>query len=83
MSNELEDRLRIMREMDIEAVKAFLIDAETQPDAEVFEIMLHKSRYESVLLERNLRLESYWFLKTRGLKRIGGAPLLPNGELPE
>ena len=82
MSNELDDRLRIMRELDIEAAKAFFLNSANQPDANVAEIMLHKSRYECVLIERNYRLESYWFLKSRGLKRIGGAPLLPNGELP-
>jgi hypothetical protein len=44
---------------------------------------LHKARYEAVNISREKRLESASFLKSNNLKRSCGAPLLPDGELPE
>ena len=83
MNNELDDRLRIMRELDIYSAMALFPKCSPNTNKEMLLMMLHKSRYECVLIERDLRLESYWYLKSHGLKRIGGADLLPNGELPE
>jgi hypothetical protein len=43
---------------------------------------LHKARYECTELEDALRHESAAWLRERGLKGLGGLPLLPPGELP-
>lgn len=45
--------------------------------------ILHKSRYEVTNIAPALRHESRKWLAERGLSRMTGTPLLPEGELPE
>ena len=44
---------------------------------------MHKARYECLHIDPALRHESAAFLRIHNLKRSCGAPLLPEGELPQ
>ena len=44
---------------------------------------MHKARYECLHIDAALRHESAAFLRANNLKRYCGAPLLPEGELPQ
>lgn len=83
------ERLRIMREFDIEGFKRMVEGAAGRIArhgvlvvAEAYEIGLHKARFECVQIEARLREESRQWLEERGLSRQRNLPWPPKGELP-
>lgn len=53
------------------------------PDDEYRLIGMHKARYHCVDLPAEFRHASAAWLRERGLKGLRGAPILPEGELPQ
>lgn len=81
--DELE---QAMRERDA-ALTALDMDyaRRLMPDASSDEVRLaamHKARYETTTMARELHHASGAWLRAHGYERYGGLPLLPEGELP-
>lgn len=76
----LEERDRVLRELDVPAARKMLLNPDA--DIETIVLALHKARYVCTSLERELRLESKRWLAAGGYGGFGGQPLLPNDELP-
>jgi hypothetical protein len=76
----LQERDRILRELDVHGARKMLLN----PDANVDMVMLalHKARYNCTSIERPLRLLSKRWLAAGGYGGLAGQDLLPNDELP-
>ncbi len=81
----LVERLRVVRELDIEAFKrTYPRDLLGKPMSDEIALMaLHKSRVEVTTMPKVLRLESIEWLRAHGVSRMRGLPLPAPGVLPE
>lgn len=75
----LAQRNEALRTLD----ESFLAMTMPQVKPEMRLLILHKARYETTTIDAKLRHESRAWLAERGFGRMTGAPLLPEGELPE
>jgi len=83
MDKEAE-QLRACKMLDIEWCKQQAInDGRQPPDDDVILIALHKSRYEWPDVPAELRHASGHWLRENRYKRLFGADVLPEGELPK
>lgn len=75
----VRERNRALTELDMDYARRMLPDASND---EVRMIAMHKARYDCTQIANDLRHASGAWLRERGYKRLGGIPLLPEGELP-
>ena len=78
MKQLLAQRNKALLELDMDYARR------TMPDASndyVRLLAMHKARYECTTMPREARHASGEWLRDRGHKRMGGAELLPLGEL--
>ncbi|MDA3833733.1 MAG: hypothetical protein PF495_10070 [Spirochaetales bacterium] len=84
MSTIYDDQFNALKTLDVEWLKQQAINANvTPPTDEVALLSLHKSRYERPDVPKELRHESGHWLRANNYRRIFGAEVLPEGELPE
>lgn len=76
----MEQRNAALASLDMDYARRMLPNAENDM---VRLMAMHKARYETTTMPRELRHESGEWLRSRGYRRIGGLPLLPEGELPQ
>lgn len=81
--NEFEQEMRerdvALAALDMDYARRLMPDVSSD---EVRIIAMHKARYETTTMARELRHESGAWLRAHGYGRFGGLPLLPEGELP-
>jgi hypothetical protein len=83
MINWREELERALLNLDVEWAKSKISFPTNPVDDETVLCSLHKSRYESTRIPDEPRHESARWLRERGYGRLGGLPLLPEGELPD
>ena len=81
---------KILRDLDIEGARILYRNsgvpeieriAREAPDYTIL-MSLHKARYENMHIPEPLRHQSGTWLRKRGLSRLNGMPILPEGQLP-
>ena len=78
----LSERNKALVNLDLDYARTRLPGLEKKDDGFVL-MVLHKARYECTAIPAELRHDSRAWLDIRGLRRMSGDPLLPEGELPE
>lgn len=75
----MRERDHALASLDMTYARRAMPDASSD---EVRLIAMHKARYETTNMPRELRHASGEWLRVRGYFRWGGLPILPEGELP-
>jgi hypothetical protein len=75
----LAERKRALETLDVEYARR---NVPAEADDYFLLAILHKARYECTAIAEELRRSSARWLLAHGLQRIGGLPILPDGELP-
>lgn len=78
----LEERNEALRTLDRNYVKKYYKGSRKDSDHFLLSI-LHKSRFECIAIDDQLRLESKEWLQKNGFKRIFGLEFPQGNELPE
>lgn len=74
------ERNAALAALDMDYARRMMPDA---TDDYVRLLVMHKARYETTTMPRELRHESAEWLRSRGSCRMSGLPILPEGELPQ
>lgn len=74
------ERNKALSELDMEWARRKMPEATND---HIRLLAMHKSRYECLHIDAQLRHDSGKWLKENGYKRMFGMELLPEGELPE
>jgi len=75
----MRERAAALVALDLDYARRLMPDASSD---EVRLAAMHKARYETTTIARELRHASGAWLRENGYLRFGGLPLLPEGELP-
>lgn len=78
LDEELAERTRALIALDMDYVRKMLPLISEHGRL----IGMHKARYEATDIPAELRHASGLWLRERNYSRMGGLPLLPEGELP-
>ena len=79
MQDILEERNRALVSLDIDYARRMLPNATSD---QVLLAAMHKARYECTVIASELRHSSGHWLRERGMGRMTGGDLLPEGCLP-